>query len=40
VPEKYWSYTQSIKMIKEIFEENMVPMTLAGLEKGMKDLTR
>ena len=40
VPEKYWSYTHSIEMIREIFESRMVPMTLAGLEKGMKELTR
>ncbi|WP_370302142.1 VWA domain-containing protein [Pseudooceanicola sp.] len=40
VPEKYWSYTHSIEMIREIFEDRMVPMTLAGLEKGMKELTR
>ncbi|MGR3803471.1 vWA domain-containing protein [Marinibacterium profundimaris] len=40
VPEKYWGYTHSIQMISEIFEGTMVPMTLAGLEKGMKDLTR
>ncbi|MCA0873279.1 VWA domain-containing protein [Seohaeicola saemankumensis] len=40
VPEKYWNYTHSIQMISEIFEGQMVPMTLAGLEKGMKELTR
>ncbi len=40
VPEKYWSYTHSIAMIQEIFENNMVPMTLSGLEKGMRELTR
>ncbi|CUH80643.1 VWA domain containing CoxE-like protein [Tritonibacter multivorans] len=40
VPEKYWDYTQSITMIREIFEGAMVPMTLEGLERGMKDLTR
>lgn len=40
IPEKYWEYTHSIQMIKEIFENRMVPMTLAGLEKGMKELTR
>ncbi|GAA6192169.1 VWA domain-containing protein [Phaeobacter sp. NW0010-22] len=40
VPEKYWDYTHSISMIKEIFEANMVPMTLSGLEQGMRDLTR
>jgi uncharacterized protein with von Willebrand factor type A (vWA) domain len=40
VPENYWPYTHSIKMVQEIFEDQMVPMTLAGLEKGMKELTR
>jgi len=40
VPEKYWDYTHSIAMIREIFAENMVPMTLAGLGQGMKELTR
>ncbi|MDA7965031.1 VWA domain-containing protein [Ruegeria sp.] len=40
VPEKYWDYTQSIAMIREIFEDRMVPMTLAGLEQGMRELTR
>ncbi|MEX0319076.1 MAG: VWA domain-containing protein [Ruegeria sp.] len=40
VPEKYWDYTHSIGMIREIFEDAMVPMTLAGLEQGMRALTR
>ena len=40
VPEKYWSYTHSIQMIREIFEDQMVPMTLEGLERGMRELTR
>ncbi len=40
VPEKYWEYTHSISMIREIFEDRMVPMTLAGLEQGMRELTR
>jgi uncharacterized protein with von Willebrand factor type A (vWA) domain len=41
IPEKYWSYTQSITMIQEIFgKEAMVPMTLEGLSRGMKTLTR
>ena len=38
VPEKYWAYTQSIGMIREIFENRMVPMTLEGIERGMKEL--
>ncbi|MCE0504243.1 VWA domain-containing protein [Roseivivax sp. GX 12232] len=40
VPQKYWGYTQSIGMIREIFEDRMVPMTLAGIEEGMRELTR
>lgn len=40
IPEQHWDYTHSISMIREIFENQMVPMTLAGLEKGMKELTR
>ncbi|MEM9232598.1 MAG: VWA domain-containing protein, partial [Pseudomonadota bacterium] len=40
IPEKYWGYTHSIQMIRELFDDRMVPMTLAGLETGMKDLTR
>lgn len=41
IPEKYWSYTQSITMIQEIFgNDAMVPMTLEGLSRGMKTLTR
>lgn len=40
VPENHWPYTQSIGMIAEVFENRMVPMTLDGLERGMKMLTR
>ncbi len=40
LPEKYWEYTHSVGMIREIFEDRMVPMTLAGLEQGMRELTR
>ncbi|NDK36356.1 vWA domain-containing protein [Rhodovulum sulfidophilum] len=38
VPEQHWQYTQSIGMIREIFEDRMVPMTLDGIERGMKSL--
>ena len=40
VPENYWPYTQSVQMIRKIFEDRMVPMTLAGIEEGMKELGR
>ena len=39
--ERYWAYTQSIRMIQDIFgHDRMVPMTLAGIETGMKTLGR
>src|SRR6056297_2031737 len=40
VPQGHWPYTQSIKMIHEIFEGRMVPMTLEGLDAGMRELVR
>lgn len=41
VPEKHWGYTHSIGMVQEIFgPDRMVPMTLSGLETGMKILAR
>lgn len=40
IPEAQWQYTHSIEMIREIFERRMVPMTLRGLEDGMRELTR
>ncbi|MEC7965709.1 MAG: VWA domain-containing protein [Pseudomonadota bacterium] len=40
VAEKYWPYTQSIQMIRDLFEDRMVPMTLEGIERGMKELGR
>ncbi|WP_339691308.1 VWA domain-containing protein [Celeribacter baekdonensis] len=40
VPEAQWGYTHSIGMVEEIFDHRMVPMTLEGLERGMKLLGR
>jgi len=40
VAERSWGYTQSVGMIHEIFDGQMVPMTLQGLEAGMKGLIR
>ncbi|MGB8622640.1 MAG: VWA domain-containing protein [Paracoccaceae bacterium] len=40
LPERYWPHTQSIGMIREIFGDRMVPMTLEGIERGMKMLGR
>ncbi len=38
--EEHWRYTQSIQMISQIFEGNMVPMTLEGITRGMQELGR
>ena len=39
-PEAHWRYTQSIQMIHQIFEGRMVPMTLEGIDRGMRELGR
>ena len=38
VPEKHWRYTQSIGMVSEIFEGRMAPMTVEGIDRGMRML--
>ncbi len=40
VPERHWGYTQSIGMIRDIFEGRMYPMTLSGLETATRALSR
>ena len=41
VRQSHWAYTQSIAMIQEVFgEDRMVPMTLSGIEQGMKVMGR
>ncbi|MDF1721860.1 MAG: VWA domain-containing protein [Minwuia sp.] len=40
VPEKYWDYTPSIKLIQELMGNRMYPLTLGGLEQGMKELSK
>jgi uncharacterized protein with von Willebrand factor type A (vWA) domain len=37
---QYWEHTQSVQITQELIgRERMFPMTLAGLEQGMKRLT-
>lgn len=39
VAERIWRYTQSIQMIREILgQDRMIPMTIEGIERGMKAL--
>lgn len=40
VREKHWGYTHSIQMIRDIFSERMFPLTLNGLEKATRELSR
>ncbi|HEX8574118.1 MAG TPA: VWA domain-containing protein [Allosphingosinicella sp.] len=39
-PEKYWGYSQSTRMIRELMHERMFPLTLEGLDDAMKALGR
>ncbi|MGK2285855.1 vWA domain-containing protein [Pedomonas sp. V897] len=39
-PEKHWHYSQSTTMIRTLFENRMYPLTLDGLDRAMRELTR
>lgn len=38
VPEEHWRYTPSTGMIRTIFDGKMVPMTLEGLSRGIREI--
>jgi len=38
-PVKRWEYTPSIQMMNELMEQRMFPLTVSGLEQGMRELT-
>lgn len=40
VPERYWDGTRSIGMIRQIMADRMYPLTLEGLDRAMRKLTR
>ena len=40
VNQTYWHYTQSINMINQMMNKRMFPLTLAGLDSAMRELTR
>ncbi|MGQ5701529.1 vWA domain-containing protein [Sandaracinobacteroides sp. A072] len=40
VPEQHWQSSQSIRMIQQIMENRMYPLTLEGLDRAMRELTR
>ena len=39
MPERYWTGTASIGMIRQIVEDRMFPLTLDGLDRAMRRLT-
>ena len=40
VPEKYWGGTTSIGMVRRLMEDRMFALTLDGIDRGMRELTR
>jgi len=40
VPEKYWDHTPSIQVVKQLMTDRMFPLTLGGLERAMRELSR
>jgi uncharacterized protein len=40
LPEAHWGYTQSIRLLREIMQDRMYPLTLAGLDDAMCELSR
>ncbi|WP_309630081.1 VWA domain-containing protein [Brevundimonas sp.] len=40
VAERFWSYTASVKLLSEVMDERMYPLTLDGLDRAMRALTR
>jgi len=38
-PVKRWDYTPSIQMLSTIMEQRMYPLTVNGLERGMRELS-
>ena len=40
VAEKFWGYTASVKLLQEVMDERMYPLTLDGLDRAMRALTR
>lgn len=39
-PQAHWDYTESIGMVSQLFEGRMFPLTLGGLEEGIRALAR
>ena len=40
VAERHWEYTPSLQIIKQVMGERMFPLTLEGLDRAMRELSR
>ena len=40
VPSVQWDYVQSIRMMRDLMEGRMFPLTLEGLDDAMRELLR
>ncbi|MDG2032478.1 MAG: VWA domain-containing protein, partial [Rhodospirillales bacterium] len=40
VPEKYWNGTASLQLVRQLMGGRMYPLTLDGLDRGMRELSR
>jgi uncharacterized protein with von Willebrand factor type A (vWA) domain len=39
-PEAVWDYHESIRVTREVIGERMFPLTIDGLDRGMRMLTK
>ena len=40
IPDGQWGYSQSIRILRDLMTDRMYPLTLAGLDDAMRELTR
>jgi len=40
IQEKYWNYTPSVQLVRQLMTDRMFPLTLDGLERAMRELSR
>ena len=40
IPKEQWTYSQSIRITRELMNDRMYPLSLAGLDEAMRELTR
>ena len=38
-PEQRWLHTASIQMLSQLMEQRMYPLTVSGIERGMRELS-